>query len=218
MRNGVELVEIIDSYLEGTKTSRRQFCEQIGIPNSTVASWKSKNILPNAELLVKVAGYMNVSVDWLISGEGTNPLDDTFGIRNDIRQRLSEFLKENFEYKTENPLENMIIYNPQLMEFVSEFVNPEIFKNWCECRTNIPDSVFKKIADKLHVSLTWLLTGEEETDQVIDTHLYKLAKNHAGVLKGFDALDKADQDFIDTFITSKLELRKTQREAKLGQK
>ena len=66
MRNGIELVDILDKYLKEKGISRRQFCALTDIPNSTVATWKSKNRLPSVELAAKVAKFMNVSLDDLI--------------------------------------------------------------------------------------------------------------------------------------------------------
>lgn len=69
MRSSSELVAILDDYLESRKISRRQFCALVGIPNSTISSWKSKNVLPSIELVAKVSKFMNVSLDWLVTGE-----------------------------------------------------------------------------------------------------------------------------------------------------
>ena len=69
MRTSTELVEILDNFLQARNLSRRQFCILVDIPNSTVASWKAKNVLPSIELVAKVAKFMNVSLDWLVYGE-----------------------------------------------------------------------------------------------------------------------------------------------------
>ncbi len=66
IRTSAELVDILDSYLKEKKISRRQFCNLIDVPNSTIASWKSKNVMPSVEIVVKVARFMNVSLDWLV--------------------------------------------------------------------------------------------------------------------------------------------------------
>lgn len=69
IRSSAELVEILENYLKEKKISRRQFCALVDIPNSTISSWKSKNVLPSIELVAKVAKFMNVSLDWLVYGE-----------------------------------------------------------------------------------------------------------------------------------------------------
>lgn len=67
MRTGIEIVNILDNYLRNKNLSRRQFCALVDIPNSTVATWKQKNIMPSIEHLNKVAIFMNVSLDYLIN-------------------------------------------------------------------------------------------------------------------------------------------------------
>lgn len=69
IRSSAELVEILENYLKEKKISRRQFCALVDIPNSTISSWKSKNVLPSIELVAKVAKFMNVSLDRLVYGE-----------------------------------------------------------------------------------------------------------------------------------------------------
>ena len=66
IRTSSELVDILDNYLKEKKISRRQFCALVDIPNSTISSWKSKNVLPSIELVAKVAKFMNVSLDSLV--------------------------------------------------------------------------------------------------------------------------------------------------------
>ena len=91
----------------------------------------------------------------------------------------------------------------------------DLINNWSLGRINVPESIITSLAKELKVTTDWLLTGKEETDQVIDTHLYKLAKEHEGVLKGFDCLDEEKQKAISKEIADSLELRRLQREAKL---
>ena len=212
MHNGVELVEILDDLLEKKGISRRQFCAQIEIPPSTIAAWKHKNILPNTELICKVAKFLNVSIDWLVNGE--NPKTEislqAFG-RHTIMDRLETILRQNTNsYQT--PLAEL--FN----EHLGKIADFELINNWSLGRINVSESIITALAKELNVSTDWLLTGKEETDKEINTFLYGIAKDHEGILMGYHSLDKADQDFVDNFITSKLELRKLQREAKLGQK
>lgn len=66
IRTCKELVDIIELYCDANKISRRQFCKLTSIPSSTIASWKSKNVLPSIELVSKIADIMNVSLDSLV--------------------------------------------------------------------------------------------------------------------------------------------------------
>ena len=69
MRTSSELVEILDNYLKEKNLSRRQFCALVDIPNTTISSWKTKNVLPSIEFVAKIAKFMNVSLDWLVNGD-----------------------------------------------------------------------------------------------------------------------------------------------------
>ena len=83
VRSGAEFVEIIDDFLKKKEISRRQFCSLIDIPNSTIASWKSKNVMPSVELVAKVAQFMKVSLDWLVYKEPVIPVEDIKTLRLD---------------------------------------------------------------------------------------------------------------------------------------
>lgn len=209
MRNGIELVEILDFLLEKKGISRRQFCSQIDIPPSTIAAWKHKNILPNTELICKVADFLNVSIDWLVKGENPQQEISIVAIsRHTIMDRIETILRQNTN-SFQTPFEELYA------EHLGKIADFDLINNWSLGRTNIPESILTGIAKELKVTTDWLLTGREETDQVIDTYLYKLAKEHEEVLKGFDCLDEEKQKAVSKEIADSLELRRLQREAKL---
>lgn len=64
-----ELVEIINNYRKEKKLSLRQFSVLVGIPHSTILTWKKKNTLPSIEVISKIASIMNVSLDWFVNNE-----------------------------------------------------------------------------------------------------------------------------------------------------
>lgn len=43
--------------------------ESLGFSQSTIATWKSKNIFPRSDDLYKIAQYLNVSMEWLLTGK-----------------------------------------------------------------------------------------------------------------------------------------------------
>ena len=50
---------------------------ELGVAKSTVAYWRSNhNVIPKQEILIKIADYFNVSVDYLLGNDvETNPDD-----------------------------------------------------------------------------------------------------------------------------------------------
>lgn len=77
-------------------------------------------------------------------------------------------------------------------EDLGKIADFELINNWSLARIDVSESIITSLAKELNVTTDWLLTGKEETDQVIDTHLYKLAKEHEGFLKGFDCFKLID--------------------------
>ena len=216
MKNGVELVEILDNYLKSKNISRRQFSTLVDIPNSTIATWKSKNILPSVDLLAKIAKFMNVSLDWLVYGE-------LFENANEQNTYENPCSRKNILYRIEIVLRQTTNdydydFKSQHEKYLNDIIDFETLINWREYKTDIPESTLQKISAKLKVPLQWLLTKDEyhhEDDINAYGWLFGLAKAYPGLLKGYDCLEEEDQKFIDNYITSKLELRQLKREKEL---
>ena len=214
MRTSAEFVEILENYLKEKKISRRQFCALVDIPNSTISSWKSKNVLPSIELVAKVAKFMNVSLDWLVYGEQYENAsefnnDENQLSRRNILERIKIVLRQknqDYDYDTES----------LHRKYLSNIVDYEVLINWVNGKVNLPENVLPEIANKLKVSLQWLLTRDEYHQEDFDAYIYGLAKAYPGLLKGYDCLEEEDQKFIDNYIASKLELRKLKREKELN--
>ena len=214
MRTSSEFVEILENYLKEKKISRRQFCALVDIPNTTISSWKTKNILPSIELVAKIAKFMNVSLDWLVYDDIVENQDNTYEnpySRRSILYRIEIVLRQknmDYDYNTES------LYN----KYLKNIVDYEVLINWVEGRANIAEDVLPKLAAQLDVSLQWLLTKDEYHQEDFNAHLYGLAIKYPGILKGYNCLDEEDQKFIDHYIVSRLELRQLKREKELNNK
>ena len=64
---------------QGTKPN--PVAKQIGVSSSTVTSWKNGGI-PNGETLLKLADYLNVSVDYLLGRTTEKNISANYGIQN----------------------------------------------------------------------------------------------------------------------------------------
>lgn len=208
MRKSSEFVEILEDYLKEKKISRRQFCALVDIPNTTISSWKTKNILPSIELVAKIAKFMNVSLDWLVYGDLVENQVKTYEnpySRESILYRIEIVLRQknaDYDYDIES------LHN----KYLKDIVDYEVLKNWVEGRANMPEDVLPKIAKKLDVSLQWLLTKDEYHQQDFNAYIYGLANKYPDLLKGYNCLAEEDQKFIDQFIRSRLEVRRLRRQ------
>lgn len=60
----------IDFLLKQKNQSRKILTEELGIASSTMSSWSaSKQAVPRADVVEKIADYFNVSIDWLVTGK-----------------------------------------------------------------------------------------------------------------------------------------------------
>ena len=210
MRTSTEFVEILDNYLKEKKISRRQFCALVDIPNTTISSWKTKNVLPSIEFVAKIAKFMNVSLDWLVNGDIVDNASqentyENLTSRRSIVYRIEIILRQN---------NNDYDYNLESLhqKYLSEIIDYETLINWMNYKANINETILPAIAKKLNVSLQWLLTKDEYHQDDFDARIYGLAKTYPGLLRRYDCLDEEDQKFIDHYITSKLELRELKRQ------
>lgn len=216
MRSGIEFVTILDDYLKRKGLSRKQFCNLTDIPESTIGTWKSRNVMPSVELVAKVARFMNVSLDWLVFGEQfddadkDNVLENPYS-RRSILYRIEIALRGNYEVS---------IYNFEALykRYLSDIVDYEVLLNWVSGKANMPERVLPEIAKKLNTSLQWLLTQEGDKGIDPEGYLYGLAQTYPKLLKRYNTLDEKDKEFIDNFIDTKYEISQLKQEKEAAQK
>ena len=216
MRTGIELVEILDDFLKSKNLSRRQFCGLIDISHATIAVWKTKNILPSIEILDKVAKFMNVSLDWLVNGDlvedaSKENIESNLYSRRSILNRIIIILKQNnndYNYDYNNELEYLH------QKYLADIVEYDALINWVDYKANMSESVLPAIAERLNVTLQWLLTQDEYHQEDFDAYIFGLAKKYSGLLKGYNCLEEEDMKFVDKFITTRLEFYQFQRSKK----
>jgi transcriptional regulator with XRE-family HTH domain len=69
--------------------------EKIGVETTTVQSWEADDDAPRANRIQMLAGMLNVSIIWLISGEsnGSSHVADTYERPTGINDALGEILQ-----------------------------------------------------------------------------------------------------------------------------
>ena len=199
MLSGKKFVEILDTYLKENELTRKQFCDDMGISNSTLATWKTRNVLPPLETIDKIARYMRVSLTWLVRDINDK---DPINSPDDPTSRISIY------YRIENQLKSIHSgYNYEesmIAQYLSDIVDPLMMLQWSQGRIDIPDDVLPKIADKLKVSIQWLMTGESYNQQDFNSHLYEVAKQHMEILLSIDSLGEEEIKFIREYLNLKM--------------
>lgn len=64
MGKGREIVDRIK-----TLTEIKCLSVDLGIKPQVISNWKIRDTIPSADIALKIANYLNVSVEWLITGE-----------------------------------------------------------------------------------------------------------------------------------------------------
>lgn len=92
-------IDRVEEILERKSISKTELSEVLNIRRPTLSEWKKNGAFPAADIALKIAKYLNVSVEWLITGEETNsnaiPLEkETIKEILQKVQELLDFIKE----------------------------------------------------------------------------------------------------------------------------
>lgn len=187
--NNKTLVERIDGCLKERNLKRLALCDAVGITPTAITHWKTQKSIPSADTAVKIAQYLDVSIDWLIFGTCAAS-DEPFS-----PQQIASRIKNILVSLTGSPS-----YDKQERWFtpLNDILPLHSLNNW-EAGRNYPDlAILEKIASSLSVQLQFLLTGT--TDSEYDAFTCGLAKKYEFIIKGFHSLSSENQKMVDTLI------------------
>ena len=84
---------------EAADMTQAQLARRLGVKKSTIASWEEDLAEPRANRLQMLAGMLNVSIMWLITGEG--PGMDMASEDDDLGRDMTTLLAELRELRTQ---------------------------------------------------------------------------------------------------------------------
>ena len=167
--SGIKLINRIDDTLKDQNKTRKYLCEKLNILQGTMATWKTKDIMPPVDTIQRIANELEVSTQWLIDGdinfeENTNFLGAQS--RKSIRERIYIALKNKYKDKdnrfTDDYLSNsMLLRELHNYYFAGDFVSFDYLYNWSKGRCEIEFFKFNQLAIGLNTSLSFLITGSE---------------------------------------------------------
>ena len=68
MANGIYFVQRIDDVLEKNGKKRAELLRVLELPRNSITNWSDRGNIPAGDICIKIAHYLNVSVEWLITG------------------------------------------------------------------------------------------------------------------------------------------------------
>jgi transcriptional regulator with XRE-family HTH domain len=67
--SGADIVKRIDMSLKARNASRKDLYLSVGMAINTLSNWGTRGTVPSADIALKIADYLGVSVNWLITGK-----------------------------------------------------------------------------------------------------------------------------------------------------
>lgn len=101
-----DVVDRIDMLLAQRNESRNNL-KKIGILHQTVSAWSTNNRVPRADDLLKIAEYLGVSMEYLLTGEVKKLSQDEFNIIYKVRMLppdMKDILLNQLEYMVSQTL------------------------------------------------------------------------------------------------------------------
>lgn len=144
------VIQRIKIVYETLGLTQSHFSKQCNLSQSTVNGWYRLNKIPSVDAIKSiVAVYPNISLDWLILGEGDMYNEQNTTMENEVIQRIKEMLKE---------------MNISVSELATRIGKPQTtVNNWLIAKRKPQmDFIFQILNSFENVSAEWLLRGEGE--------------------------------------------------------
>ena len=205
MVSGIEFVSRIDELLSEQKITRKEFGEKLELAQSTMATCKSKDILPPVDTLSKIADELEVSLDWLIAGyPGWGVDKETFGenSREAVRERIYKALIKKDELPSEEELAKIHAENK-----TSFPISYQALRNWSKGRISLDMYFFQQMAYNLNTNIQYLLTGlDDKLPQDFDPVLFKAARENANSVHCLYNLSEDKKKIVSDMLNKLMDL------------
>jgi len=83
--NGMAIVGRIDNLVKEKKSTRSILAGAVGITPQTISAWNTRGTIPAADVAIRIADFLGVSVYWLVTGH------DRGGLTAEDLQLLDSF-------------------------------------------------------------------------------------------------------------------------------
>lgn len=101
---GKDFVDRINSLLLKKGISKIKFYEDLHLYNNACTMWATKNAIPSSETLYKISKYLDVSMEYLFTGESTDiPQSDHELLKSfhALEEKYQELIKTNIQLLSE---------------------------------------------------------------------------------------------------------------------
>ena len=71
MTENVCFMDRVESILKEKRLTQKELAEDLGLRRPTLSDWKKNGAVPAADICLRIADYLGVSVEWLVTGKET---------------------------------------------------------------------------------------------------------------------------------------------------
>ncbi|MDR1325608.1 MAG: helix-turn-helix domain-containing protein [Treponema sp.] len=82
--------ERLESLIKEKKTSQKAVAEYVGLTGSSITLWKKEGTIPRADVALRIAEFLGVSVEYLITGAESVSKPDTAPIIAHLEAALDD--------------------------------------------------------------------------------------------------------------------------------
>lgn len=151
------ITDRIIEILKERNIQAKRLCDYIGVSQSTFANWKNRETDPNAIFLPKIADFLNVSTDYLLTGSFS------------IAKTADVAMEDNFMNEVLQRIEALCIERDIKIATLCREVdglNHGTYSSWKK-NDRVPQAdILANIADFFDVSVDFLLNGEQENTSI----------------------------------------------------
>lgn len=202
MNSGIELINKIDQVLNELGITRKDFADKIELAPSTMATWKTKDILPSVDTLLKIASALKVSVEWLLSDSSDfEKEDENYGplSRKSIRDRIYNSL---IKKTGDTDCDWKELHN----RYLEGDVSYETLLNWSKGRCNIDFFIFQLLSMLIGTNIQYILTGTTDCPSDFDPLLYKEAEENMNAVHCLYNLSDDKKKIVGDMLNKLMEL------------
>ena len=187
---GEQILERVLLLLKLRDIKQKDFFDKINISKQAVARWKNGGF-PSTEVLYAMAQELNVSIDWLVTGNGSNDEWEDSSVSKIVDRIL----------KTIHDKNGLQERDPDFYSVLNNISSGTELHDWKDGKRYIDTVKLTKIADVLGVSVQFLITGEEISKETYNNYLGNKEGKYSAFYKHFDCLDTDNKQFAMTMVS-----------------
>lgn len=69
MTENLCFMDRVESILKEKRLTQKELAEDLGLRRPTLSDWKKNGAVPAGDICIRIADYLGVSVEWLVTGK-----------------------------------------------------------------------------------------------------------------------------------------------------